>query len=84
VREREIERERASESKRESEGETESEREKEGGRVQGSEREEGERGRVYASGWLTEFVEPSGTLALRDTVIVFALQPGYGEAWFRV
>ena len=29
-------------------------------------------------------VVPSGTLALSVTVIVFALQLGYGGAWFRV
>ena len=52
--------------------------------MSGAEREEGERERVYAAGWLTELVEPSGTLALSVTVIVFALQPGYGEAWFWV
>ena len=43
---------------------------------------EGER--VSASGWLTELVEPSGTLALSVTVIVFVFQPGYEEVCFRV
>ena len=54
------------------------------GRLSGAKREEGERERIYAAGWLTELVEPSGMLALSVTVIVFALQPGYGEACFRV
>ena len=56
----------------------------------GSEREEGERERVYAVGWRTKLVEPSSarararTLALTVAVIVFALQLGSGEACFRV
>ena len=49
-----------------------------------SKRDEGVKERVHALGWLTEMVSPSGTLSLSVTVIVFALQLGYGEAWFRV
>ena len=71
-------------------------KEGEGGGHRQSEREHGEReglrfrertgreGEVYASGWLTELVEPSGTFALRVTVVVFALQLGYVEACFRI